>query len=685
MLRLTTSFLAVVFSAALFISCNSEPNTTPTVSEEEFPTIDLSARDTTIHPGDDFFAYANGTWLKNNEIPASKTGWGSFFILRDEALHNMHEILDSCAQLSGALAGSPEQLIGDFYASLLDSAAIEESGIEPIKTTLMRIQDIEDKDDVMAEIISQYNEGSRRLFMTYVFPDDKQSDLQRLRFRQGGLGLPNRDYYFKTDVKSVETREKYKNYIATLLKLNDTDSDTAKNKAEAILALETELAQASKSPVELRDPESNYNLMSVTELDEISPNFDWINTISKFNVHVDTVLVGQPEFFKAASELISSQPIEVWKDYLTFHYMNEYADVLSSDFSNAKFDFYAKHLNGQKEPEERWKEAAGMVNNQLGDALGEIYVKKFFPPEAKERMLELVHNLQDAYRERIQNLSWMGDATKAKALEKLNAFTVKIGYPDKWKDYAGVEINRHAPVKNLQEVKAWHFRDNMAKLGKPVDKTEWRMTAPTVNAYYSAIYNEIVFPAGILQPPFFFAKGDDALNYGAIGAVIGHEMTHGFDDKGSQYDAEGNLTNWWSDADRENFSKLTNRVVEQYNNYHVFDTVPVNGELTQGENIADHGGLAIAYHAFKMTDQGKSGEKIDGLTPDQRFFLAFGGVWRIKSTDERMMLRINTDPHSPEIYRVNGTLANMPEFYEAFGVDENHKMYLPDSLRTIIW
>lgn len=678
------SIALVVLAAGFLTSCNNEKQKEQT-EERIDELLDLAARDTSVNPADDFFAYANGTWMRETEIPASKTGWGSFYVVRDQAVENMHHILDSCAEITDAPAGSPTQLIGDLYASLMDTAAIENAGIEPLRPVLNRIAAVNSTENLLAEVIREKTEGDGAMFRSYVSPDDKNSEVQRYNLIQGGLGLPNRDYYFKKDGESAATREKYKEYIAKLFTLSGIDEKAAKTKANNILALESKMAEASKAPVDLRDPQANYNLMSVAELQKLAPNMDWETNLARLGVDVDTVLVGQPEFYKNLSKLIVSEPVDTWKDYLTFHYIRGYASLLSQPFADAHFDFYSRHLGGQKEPEVRWKRTSGIVDSQLGDALGAIYVKEYFPPSAKEYMVKLVDNLQDTYRERIQALSWMGDSTKTKAIEKLDAFTKKIGYPDSWKDYSGVQINRESAIANMQNIGAWHYRENIQKLGKPVDKTEWGMSAPTVNAYYNPSFNEIVFPAGILQPPFFYPKGDDALNYGAIGAAIGHEMTHGFDDQGSQYDKNGNLNNWWTAQDRENFTKLTNRIVDQYANYQVLDSVSLNGELTQGENIADNGGLAIAYAAFKKTEQGKGDEKINGLTPDQRFFLAFAAVWRMKNTDERMMLRVNTDPHSPELYRVNGTLSNMPEFYDAFGVTTESKLYRPDSIRTTIW
>ena len=417
----------------------------------------------------------------------------------------------------------------------------------------------------------------------------------------------------------------------------------------------------------------------------IAPTLEIPSNFKKLKFDVDTVIVGQPDFYKSLSDLIETEPVATWKDYLAFHNISSYSSYLSSPFADAKFDFYGRTLSGQKQPEVRWRRASSLVDGTLSDALGQIYVDKYFPPSAKKYMIGLVDNLQETYAERIKSIDWMNDSTKTKALAKLNSFTKKIGYPDKWKDYSSIDIEPNSLVQNLQNISVWQYNEEVDKLGKPVDKTEWGMTPATVNAYYNPSFNEIVFPAGILQPPFYYQNGDDAVNYGAIGAVIGHEMTHGFDDQGSQYDLNGNLENWWTKADRKNFTSLTSRIVNQYNGYSILDSLHINGELTQGENIADNGGLAIAYAAFEKTDEAKSGKKINGLTPDQRFFLAFAQVWRMKNTDERMQMRINVDPHSPEIARVNGTLSNMEVFYKTFNVTPESKMYRPDSVRTTVW
>lgn len=652
---------------------------------KEKDALDLSARDTTVSPAQNFFEYANGTWLKNTKIPSDQTGWGSFNVVRDEALKNMKTILDSCLNLKDAAKGSIGQQVGDLYASALDSTAVNKAGISPLQGKLDQIKALKTPQDLLNYLTTQYTKGDGFLFAFYVAPDDKNSNVERPQFMQGGLGLPNKNYYFDKGESSQKIRDAYHTYVAKILELTIGDKTNADKDASEIISFETQLAQASKSPVELRDPEANYHLMTIADINKIAPNFDWSNLLQQLKVKDDTLLVGQPEFYKAVSGLLKSTPIATWQKYLTFHLVSGYASWLSQPFADARFDFYNKTLNGQLKPEARWKRASSLVNGTLGDALGQLYVKKFFPPEAKEYMVNLVHNLQKAYGEKIKAADWLSDSTKQKAIDKLNAFTIKIGYPDKWKDYSSIEIDRNSLVGNLERIGEWQYNYDINKLGKPVDKTEWQMTPPTVNAYYNPSFNEIVFPAGILQPPFYFQHGDDAVNYGAIGYVIGHEMTHGFDDQGSLYNKDGNLHDWWSPEDRKKYNERAQKIVDQYNNYIVLDSVHVNGKLTEGENLADNGGLSIAYAAFKMTKEGQSNEKVDGLTPDQRFFLSVAQVWRIKTKPERMLWRINNDPHSPEMYRVNGPVSNMPAFYKAFNVKPGDKMYRADSIRAKIW
>ncbi|HEX5551929.1 MAG TPA: M13 family metallopeptidase [Chitinophagaceae bacterium] len=667
---------AAVVSCGLY-SCQSG-------NHQSKDALDFSGRDTSVRPTQNFFQYANGDWVKNTKIPASKTGWGSFYIVRDHALTNMETILDSCQALKNPAKGSVAQQIGDLYASGMDSTAIEKAGLSPLKGDLDRIAAIKNAQDVLNVVTAYYTNGQSLLFRFYVSPDDKNSNVERAQFHQGGLGLPNRNYYFKDDSTSKSIRAAYLQYVTSILHLSG-DSAHAADDAGAVIALETNLAKASKTPVDLRDPESNYHLLSLSDMDKKAPAISWKDLVKNLHIQVDTLLVGQPDFYQALSGLLGKTPVNVWRNYLTFHLISSYAAWLSKPFAEARFNFYNKLLNGQQEPEARWKRVSSLVNSELGDALGKLYVERFFPPEAKQYMMKLVNNLQDTYRERIKQNDWMSDSTKLKAVDKLNAYIKKIGYPNKWKDYSSIDISRSSLIRNLQNIGKWSYNYNIDKLGKPVDKTEWQMTPPTVNAYYNPSFNEIVFPAGILQPPFYFQHADDAVNYGAIGAVIGHEMTHGFDDQGSQYDKNGNLKNWWTKEDREKFEKRANQVVREYNQYTVLDSVHVNGKLTEGENIADIGGLAIAYAAFKNTPEGKSDTTIDGKTPDQRFFLSFAQIWRIKDRPQRLLWRINNDPHSPEMYRVNGPTSNMTAFYQAFNVKPGDKMYRPDSIRVHIW
>ncbi len=647
--------------------------------------LDLSGIDSTIKPGDNFFGYANGNWVKNTKIPEDQRGWGAFYVLRDQALENMKTILDSCLNEKNPAKGTVAQQVGDLYASALDSNAIDKAGINPIKDKLEQIKAIKTTDELLSYVASEYTKGNNLMFDFRVSPDDKNSNIERALFYQGGIGLPNKNYYFDKDAKSEEIRAGYKEYIVNILDLTNGENAAHTKDAEDIIKLETQLAKVSRTPVELRDPEANYNLLAVADMEKTSVNLQWNTLLQQLKVKEDTLLVGQPEFFKGLSGLLKSVPLSIWQQYLAFHTVNNSAAWLSQPFYQAEFDFFSKKLSGQLQPEPRWKRATMLVNRLLGDALGKLYVQKYFPPEAKEYMTNLVHNLQKAYELKIKEATWMSDTTKEKAIDKLNSMTLKIGYPDKWKDYSGIDISRSSIINNIERINEWLYDYDINKLGKPVDKTEWFMTPPTVNAYYNPSFNEIVFPAGILQPPFYFQNGDDAVNYGGIGFVIGHEMTHGFDDQGSQYDKNGNLRTWWSDTDLKNYGQIADKVVAQYDSYTILDSVHVNGKLTLGENMADIGGLAIAYAAFKMTKEAEENKSIDNLTPDQRFFFSSAQVWRMVTRPETLLWRINNDPHSPEIYRVNGPLSNMPAFYEAFGVKPGDKMYRPEEDRIKIW
>jgi putative endopeptidase len=669
---------SIIYVALLFASCNQKHNTTNSSSQ-----FDMSGMDSTIRPQDDLFHYVNGGWIKQTEIPASESSWGIGAILYQNTAQNLKALLDSCATLNAA-KGTIEQKVGDFYASAMDSSVIEQKGLSPLQSDLERIATIQTPEDVLREVAVENNLNIPSLIGFYANQDDKNSEAIVAHFDQAGLGLPNKDYYFEKDSANIKIRNAYVSYITKISILAGDDSTLAKKEAVAVMKIEYDLANASKSPVELRDPEANYHKLAVSQIGKEIPGINWVTLMDSLHIKQDTVLVGQPAFYIQLGRLLKSIPINDWKSYLRFHFIDNYARYLSNAFVNAHFDMN-KMLTGQKEIKPRWKRMSALTDAQLGDALGQLYVKKYFPPEAKERILNLVNNLKATYKDRIEHLSWMSDSTKQKALLKLNRIANKIGYPDKWKDYSSVEINKNDFIQNLKNTGVFAYRYMVNKIGKPVDRSEWFISPPTIDAYFNPYTNDINFPAGILQPPFFYKDGDDALNYGAIGIIIGHELTHGFDDQGRLFDSKGNLKNWWLSADSANFRKKADLVVQQYNRSIVLDTLHVNGELTQGENIADIGGMTISYEAFKKTGEGKSNKKIKGLTPDQRFFIAYAKLFRSKWRPERERSQIMSDPHSTPKYRVNNPASNMLAFYKAFDVKPGDKMFVPDSLRAQVW
>lgn len=648
--------------------------------------LDPANMDTTVNPGDNFFLYANGTWLKNNPIPDDKARWGSFDELQENNYTALHEILESAANNKNAAAGSNEQKVGDFYRSGMDSVAADKAGITPLNDVLARINNMKTSNDVINEVATEQTEGIGQLFGFYVSPDDKNVTKEICQFSQGGLGLPNKNYYFDKDERTTKIREAYQQYVAKIFALMGEDSTKAKKDAADVYKLEVTLANASLNPVQMRDPNLLYNKFYIDALNKETPGLDWKMLMGSLQVKgQDTVIVGMPIFFKEVAKQLKSTPIDVWKKYMSYHLVSNMAPYLSHELYDTYFDFYGKTMSGLKTPRPRWKRVMNVVDGSIGDALGKMYVDKTFNEDAKKRMLDLVNNLQQTYAERINRLDWMSAETKKKAIAKLNTFVKKIGFPDKWKDYSSVTIVRDNYVKNIMASSKFEYNYNLNKLGKPVDKTEWGMTPPTVNAYYNPGFNEIVFPAGILQYPFFDFAADDAVNYGGIGAVIGHEMTHGFDDQGRLYDADGNLNNWWTAADSANFVNKAQRVVDQFNAIVAIDTNHINGNLTEGENLADLGGLNIAYEAYKKTKQGQGNEKIDGLTGDQRFFLSWAQVWRANTRPEEIAKRLKTDPHSPTEYRCIMTPSNMEAWYKAFNIQPTAKFYRPDSLRARVW
>lgn len=671
--------LTILGSAVLF-SCNDSKTTSAAV---EAPYLDKAGMDTTVSPGDDFFAYANGGWVKTVKIPDDQAGWGIFYMIYEDNQKKLRGILENAAK-SGAAKGSLEQKVGDLYTAGMDTAAIDKTGAEPLKPTLAKIDALKDSKEMMNLIGDFYTTGDGELLGFYVGADDKNSSQNIAVFGQSGCSLPEKEYYTRKDSSSVAIRNAFTKYIKTMFMLSGVDSTTATKNATDILALETAIAVSHRSPVELRDPQKNYNKMSVADLDKQMPNIGWSQLFTKWGVKADSVNVGQPDYFKALNTMLVAKPIDLWKTKLKFEYIAANAALLSKPFRDANFE-YQRVFSGAKKDSDRWKKMVNQVDAGLPELLGQLYVKEYFNESAKKRMDELVNNLQKAFEARINALDWMNDTTKTRAKAKLHTFLKKIGNPDKWKNYDDVTIDRNNFFASAKSIEAHDQKEMIGKIGKPVDRTEWGMSAPTVNAYYNPSNNEIVFPAGILQQPFFALGADDAINYGAIGMVIGHEMTHGFDDQGSQYDDAGNLKNWWTAEDGVKFKSKTKVVVDQYTGFTVLDSLHLNGELTQGENIADIGGLAIAYDAFKMTKQGQGNEKIDGFTPDQRFFLGFAQSWREKMRDETVRMLVNVDPHSPAKYRVNGPLASFTPFYTAFGVKEGNKMFLKPELRAKIW
>jgi putative endopeptidase len=639
--------------------------------------------DTSVRPGDNFWLYANGNWNKTAVIPNTENSTGSFFDLRKKSREAMQSLCESAA-VSKAPVGSIEQKVGDMYASGMDTATIDKLGYDPIKPYLQEINNLTTTKAAVSFIATHIAMGDGMLYSFGVQPDDKNASMNICGFYQGGLGLPEKDYYFSTDPKIMVQRKAYVAYITRLFELTGDDNIAAAKNAATVLSFETTLAGGHSTNVELRDPVANYHKMGKADMAKLAPDLDWNSIYTDLKITTDSFNVGQPQFYKTLDSMYIAVPINNWKQYMRFHELNNATGALSNDFVAANFEFYGKVLSGQQKQKPRSERMASTVDGSLGEALGQLYVKKYFTDSAKQRMMDLVNNLQQVYSKRIQALDWMSDATKIKAEAKLAAFLKKIGFPDKWKEYK-VDIKSNDFFGNCKRLSQFAYDDEIAKQGKPVDKMLWDMTPPTINAYYNQYANEIVFPAGILQFPFFDPKADDAINYGGIGMVIGHEMTHGFDDQGSQYDKDGNLNNWWAPDDKTKFDAKTAAVIKQYDAYTVLDSLHINGKLTLGENLADIGGVTIAYEAFKNTEEGKKNEIINGFTADQRFFLSIAQIWRMKSKDALMLQRIKTDPHSPAMWRVNGPLSDFTPWYNAFNVKPGDKMYKPVSERIQIW
>ena len=647
--------------------------------------IALQYVEPSVRPQDDFFAHLNGKWLKTVEIPADKSSWGAFHQLREDTLPQLRAIIEKAAAAKGA-NGSEVQKIGDFYASYMDEARLEQLGITPLNGELAKIAAVKDKAELPALFAHLGRLGVNTPFVFYIHQDAKDSTKYVADLYQAGLGMPDRDYYLKQDdAKLADIRAKYQQHAEKMLAMAG-DKNAAAN-AKAIVELETELAKVQWTKVENRDPVKTYNKVELAKLAELAPGYDWQSWLAASGLKgkADYLIVSQPSYLKGFSEVLNRVPLETWKTYLQLHLVESYANYLSKAFVDERFAFHGTTLSGTPQLEARWKRGVSTLEGSLGEAVGKLYVKEHFPAERKVRMEVLVKNLLAAYKSSIDTLDWMSPATKKEAQAKLAKFTPKIGYPNKWKDYSALTVKRDDLAGNVMRSREVEYNRELNKLGKPIDRDEWGMTPQTINAYYNPELNEIVFPAAILQPPFFDAKADDAVNYGGIGAVIGHEISHGFDDQGSQYDGDGNMRNWWTEADHKNFGAKADMLVAQYNGYSPLPGYNVNGKLTLGENIADNSGLAIAYKAYKISLNGKKAPVIDGLTGDQRFYMGWGQVWRTKMREPAQIAQIKTDPHSPGQYRANGTLKNQPGFYEAFGVKEGDKMYLAPKDRVIIW
>ncbi|WP_199136544.1 M13 family metallopeptidase [Pedobacter sp. ASV12] len=648
--------------------------------------IDPANMDLSVKPGDDFYQYASGTWIKNNPVPAKETRWGSFNELREFNAQAVRSLVEAAAADKNAPAGSVTKRVGDFYAAAMDSVTIEKLGYTPIKADLEKIKQVKDVQGLLDQIAYMRTSGvGGGLFGFGVGQDRKNVTKYLVNISQGGTTLSDRDYYLKDDPQSQKIRAAYHTYMVKLFSLVGNTEAVATQKAETVFRLEKALAEIQMSRIEMRDQYKTYNKLTVAEFNKITPNINWTTLMPKFKVNgQDTVLVNSPSFFKNLNGMLTSVPLADWKTYLEWNVLKGAANNLSSPFVKASFAF-TQAQTGQKVQTPRWQRMSALTDGTIGELLGQLYVAKYFKPDAKVRMDQMIVNLRKAFEIRINNLDWMSDATKKKALEKLHAFTPKVGYTTKWQTYDGLVINRGTYFQNLRNAGAWGYNEMVNRLGKPVDRTRFGMTPPTVNASYSPTMNEIVFPAGILQFPFFDPNADDAVNYGGIGAVIGHEMSHGFDDTGSQYDGSGNLKNWWTDEDRAKFNAKTKALGDQFSAYTVVDTIHVLGKLTMGENIGDLGGLNAAYTAFKMTKQGQSNEKIDGFTPDQRFFLSWAQVWRGNILPEAAAQLIKTDPHSPGPYRTIGAPVNMDAWYEAFDVKPGDKLYKKPEDRIRLW
>ena len=681
--------LGLLLAGSLFAGCTEPESRSKTANAVPTVANDILAKnlDTTVRPGDDFFEYANGGWIKANPIPGDETGWGIAQMVNEELYERKKTINDEAVAATDRT--DIQQKIADFWSTGMDSASIEKAKTTPLNEVLAKINAAITPAQIMDVAAQLHTMGVGIFFGEGASQDSKNSAQIVYYLMQGGLGMPNRDYYLKTDSRTVGIRNAYVDYMTKVFReLGTQDTTAARNKATAILALETKMAKVSRPVEALRDPYANYNKMTLEQLQKSTPGINWKGTITTIGApSVDTVVVGQPEFLKALNGIVTTENPQTLRDYMAFHTASEFAGNLHDALRNARFDFYGKTLRGAKEQRPRWKQVLDEEEGAIGEALGNLFAKEYFNDKAKARYSDMVERVRDAYRIRIEKLDWMTDSTKKKALHKLATMTKKVGYPDKWKDFSSMQIGRQSYAGNMMSSAKWWNNYSLAKLGKPVDRTEWDMTPQTYNAYYNPSNNEIVLPAGIFTVPGKRDEElDDALVYGyAAASTIGHEITHGFDDEGRQFDANGNLKNWWTKSDEEQFTKRSNVLAAQFSNIVALDSTHINGKMTLGENLADLGGLLLGVDAFKTTDAYKANKPIAGLMPMQRFFLGYALGWLYTLRNEELANRLITDVHSPAKWRVNGPYPNVPAFYEAFSVKPGDKMYLPDSARVKLW
>ncbi|MBT8049340.1 MAG: peptidase M13 [Xanthomonadales bacterium] len=657
------------------------------VTAEEVPLgsgIEMSGFDTSVRPQDDFFDYVNGKWVAETALPADRARWGTFDALREKSQEDVRALIEEVSAIENVEPGSATQKIRDFYNAYMDTGAATELGVEAIRAELDEIASIESYDDLFRAFATLGVYGVNGPIGGGIFSDLKDPDTNVVYLVESGITLPDRDYYLLDDEQFVEGRELLNTYIASLFELAGMEGGA--DKAQAIQEVEHALAKVHWTKEENRDPVKSYNPKTPDELQQLAPNINWEVTFEAGQIPArDRYIVSQPSFFEAASGIIADTSLDTWKDYLTYQTIDAFAPVLGDQFFRAWFEFYRAGLQGIDEPRPQWKRAVNSVNGNMGELLGQLYVDRHYQEESRARMETMIANLKEAYRQSILALDWMGEETKQQALDKLSKFNPKIGYPENWRDYSSMEITEGDLVSNVKSAADFEYRRNLDKLDRPVDKNEWFMNPQTVNAYYNPAWNEIVFPAAILQPPFFNVEADDAVNYGGIGAVIGHEIGHGFDDQGRKFDGDGNLRDWWTEEDNSRFEVRKNMLAEQYNGYEVIDGLTINGEFTSGENIGDLGGLGIAYKAYKLSLDGEEAPVIDGFTGDQRFFIGWAQVWRGKARDAETKRLLTVDPHSPAKFRANGAPVNVNAFYDAFDVKEGDGMYLPPEERVKIW